>query len=96
MKLKFDSSLDYQKEAISAVCDVFQGQMTKQTLFSVVPVDIQQSLCYMEEAEQKVLKQGIGNCLQINRNNILSNIRAVQLRHDLPLSETLGKADIYV
>ena len=91
MKLKFDSSLDYQKEAISAVCDVFQGQMTKQTLFSVVPVDLQQSLCYVGEAEQKALKQGIGNCLQINRKDILSNIRAVQRRHDLPLSETLGK-----
>ena len=35
MKLKFDSNLGYQREAISAVVDVFRGQKVKQTLFTV-------------------------------------------------------------
>ena len=31
-----------------------------------------------------------------NTVDFLETVRQVQLRHDLPLSETLGKADIYV
>ena len=31
MKIKFDPNLDYQQEAIEAVCSVFKGQETLQT-----------------------------------------------------------------
>ena len=42
MKLKFDAGLDYQQEAIAAVRDVFQGQMPKQSLFSVAAINQEQ------------------------------------------------------
>ena len=38
MKLKFDSTLDYQQEAIAAARDVFQGQTPKQSLFTVAAI----------------------------------------------------------
>ena len=35
MKLKFDSDLDYQKEAVSSIVDIFKGQSIAQADFTV-------------------------------------------------------------
>ncbi len=35
MKLKFESDLDYQLEAIKSITDIFEGQETMQTNFTV-------------------------------------------------------------
>ena len=35
MKIQFDADLDYQAEAIRAVCDLFEGQEVCNTLFTV-------------------------------------------------------------
>ena len=35
LQLKFDSHLDYQDEAISSVIDLFEGQTTSQSIFTV-------------------------------------------------------------
>lgn len=91
MKLKFDAGLDYQQEAIAAVRDVFQGQMPKQSLFSVAAINQEQmSLNFAHSPQQLSLVQGIGNRLTIDREDLLKNIRSVQLRHGLPQSVTLG------
>ena len=91
MKLKFDSTLDYQQEAIAAVCDVFRGQMPKQSLFTVATmVNEQISLGFDNGVEQLSLGQGIGNRLTLDREDLLDNIREVQLRHGLSQSTALG------
>lgn len=36
MKLHFEPNLDYQMQAIEAVCDLFQGQETCRTEFTVI------------------------------------------------------------
>ena len=35
MKLKFDSNLDYQTEAVKAVTDLFDGQSSMMSYFSI-------------------------------------------------------------
>ena len=90
MKLKFDSTLDYQQEAIAAVRDVFQGQTPKQSLFTVAAIaNEQMSLGFGDESQQLTLGQGIGNRLMLDEEDLLNNIRAVQLRHGLPQSNSL-------
>lgn len=67
MKLKFDSTLDYQQEAIAAVRDVFKGQTAKQSLFTVASVDYEQlALGFATKPEQLILGQGIGNRLELD------------------------------
>ena len=82
MKLKFDSSLDYQQEAVIAVADVFRGQTAKQSLFTVGSSN-QVRLAF----DQK----GIGNFLNVLPEDILTNIREIQLRNGLKQSTSLGK-----
>ena len=91
MKLKFDAALDYQQEAIAAVRDVFQGQMPKQSLFTVAALTNEQlTLGFGNESQQLTLAQeGIGNRLMLDEEDLLNNIRAVQLRHGLPQSKSL-------
>ena len=73
MKLKFDSNLDYQQEAISAVIDVFRGQKVKQTLFPV-SLALQSSLAFDGG-------QGIGNKLNLDKEELLKNIRDDVSKH---------------
>ena len=90
MKLKFDAALDYQQEAIAAVSDVFQGQTPKQSLFTVAAITNEQmTLGFGSESQQLTLGQGIGNRLMLDEEDLLNNIRAVQLRHGLPQSTAL-------
>jgi len=91
MKLKFDSTLDYQQEAIAAVRDVFKGQTAKQSLFTVAAIaNEQMSLRFGCETQQLTLGQGIGNRLELDDEDLLKNIRDVELRHGLPQSVSLG------
>ena len=90
MKLKFDADLDYQQEAIAAVRDVFQGQTPKQSLFTVAAITNEQmTLGFSSESQQLTLGQGIGNRLMLDGEDLLNNIRAVQLRYGLPQSTAL-------
>lgn len=91
MKLKFDSTLDYQQEAIAAVRDVFRGQTAKPSLFTVMQREVEQlSMSFGGEQQQMVLGQGIGNRLELDEDDLLKNIREVQLRNGLSQSEELG------
>ena len=91
LKLKFDSALDYQKEAIAAVRDVFKGQTAKQSLFTVAAIAHEQiSLGFGDKNQQMTLGQGIGNRLELDSEDLLKNIREVELRHGLPQSTSLG------
>jgi len=92
MKLHFEPNLDYQLTAIEAVCDLFRGQETCRTEFTVTRGfgTGQQSLPGMES------ELGIGNRLQLLDNEILSNLENIQLRNGLRPSETLSSGDFTV
>ena len=70
MKLKFDPSLQYQRDAINAVVNVFDGQPFVQTGAMAFQF-LQSGGLFQDEL-------GIGNRLTLPENEILKNLRAVQ------------------
>ena len=92
MKLHFEPNLDYQLAAIEAVCDLFRGQEVCRTEFTVTrdPADPQQRLAFAQN------DLGIGNRLTLLDDEILANLREVQLKNGLVPSETLESGDFTV
>jgi len=78
MKIQFDSSLDYQKEAINSIVDVFQGQEICEANFTVYSPEFlakQHNIGFNEI--------GYGNRLTINDGQLLENIQKIQLANGL-------------
>lgn len=92
MKLHFEPNLDYQLQAIEAVCDLFRGQETCRTEFTVTsdPADPQQRMGFAEN------DMGIGNRLTLLDDEILKNLNAIQLRGGLAPSPSLASGDFTV
>ena len=90
MKLQFEPDLDYQQDAIAAVRDLFQGQETCRTEFTVSH-GLDGQLPGFEEGEL-----GVGNLLQLPDEALLANLRQVQLRNGLFPAESLRSRDFTV
>jgi type III restriction enzyme len=90
MKLHLEPNLDYQLQAIEAVCGLFHGQETCRTEFTVTKHSMQQSLPGMEN------DLGIGNRLTLLDDELLANLHAIQLRHGLAPSASLASGDFTV
>lgn len=92
MKLHFEPNLDFQLQAIDAVCDLFRGQETGRTVFTVTKdaVGGQQALAYAENG------LGIGNRLKLMDEQVLANLNGIQLRNGLAPSTTLASGDFTV
>lgn len=93
MKLHFEDNLDYQQAAIESVVDLFQGQEINRTEFTVTyrPEDSAQGSFGITESEL-----GIGNRLELLDDEILENLRTIQLRNGLRPSESLTSGDFTV
>ena len=92
MKIQFDPNLAYQKQAFDAVKDVFKGQKTCLTNFTVAPLKLtSQELFFGLENNL-----GIGNRLKLLNEDILKNIRETQFRNGLAPSEKLNSMDFTV
>ena len=70
MKIKFDPDLDYQREAIDSIVEIFAGQQ----------------YCRADFTGDLI----IGNHLSLSEQEILKNVRAIQLRNGLALSDTVA------
>ena len=91
MKLHFEPNLDFQHNAIEAVCDLFRGQETCRTEFTVTSdIGLQLRLSGMEN------ELGIGNRLHLLDEEILANLNEVQLRNGLRPSPSLASGDFTV
>lgn len=88
MKLHFEPNLDYQLQAIEAVCDLFRGQEICRTEFTVTR-DVSAAQAQMAFAESDL---GVGNRLTLLDDELLKNLGDVQLRHGLPPSGALTSA----
>ncbi len=93
MKIKFDPDLDFQHEAISSITGIFEGQETCQTNFSVVPLNYDPK---MNLGLEKHYDLGIGNRLKLLDEDILKNVRDIQLRNGLAPSEALDSMNFTV
>ncbi|MDE2705430.1 MAG: DEAD/DEAH box helicase family protein [Gemmatimonadota bacterium] len=92
MKLHFEPNLDYQLQAIEAVCDLFRGQEVCHTEFTVThnTADAQAGLGFAES------DLGTGNRLSLPDDQILANLNDVQLRNGLPPSASIDSGDFTV
>ena len=92
MKLHFEPNLDYQLQAIEAVCGLFHGQETCRTEFTVTRdgANAQANLSFAEN------DLGIGNRLTLLDDELLANLHAIQLRHGLAPSASLDSGDFTV
>ena len=90
MKFQFEPDLDYQQDAIAAVCDLFQGQETCRTEFTV-SYGLDGQLPGFQEGEL-----GVGNLLQLPDEALLPNLRQVQLRNGLYPAESIESRDFTV
>ena len=96
MKLHFenpytDDRLNYQRDAIEGVCDLFRGQEICRTEFTVTKDTTQQlRLPGMEN------DLGIGNRLHLLDDEILANVNDIQLRNGLRPSASLDSGDFTI
>lgn len=84
MKIKFSDSLEYQKEAIDSIVNVFEGQSIAKSNFTV---SVQgQNVGFFEN------ELGIGNRLDITQDEIEENINIIQMENSLPRTNFRDKA----
>ena len=90
MKLHLEPNLDYQLQAIEAVCGLFHGQETCRTEFTVTRDTATGQMSLLEN------DLGIGNRLTLLDEELLANLHAIQLRHGLAPSVSLASGDFTV
>jgi len=86
MKLKFDSNLPYQQEAIASVTDLFAG-LTGQGVDSTLDFGRRAGLLWNE--------LGIGNIALPSHVELLKNLHAVQIRNRVSKSRALIESGEY-
>ncbi len=74
MKLKFDPSLEYQRDAINAIVDVFDGQPISQAEFA---------LSLAADAGLFQSELGVKNNLSLSDEAILANVHKIQEANDI-------------
>ncbi|MBA3923204.1 MAG: DEAD/DEAH box helicase family protein, partial [Nostocaceae cyanobacterium] len=80
MKLKFDSKLAYQLEAIQSVTDLFEGMPQEQSELEI----------NFGETDSTLFNEfGIGNKLMLSNEQILQNLHSIQARNQVLKSRIL-------
>ena len=92
MKFQFEPDLDYQLDAISAVCDLFRGQESQRGEFSISAA-LAEDKAQMGFAENAL---GIANSLNLPADSVLENLRETQRRNGLRRSDSLDSLDFTV
>ncbi len=90
MKFRFEPDLDHQRPAIEAVCDLFRGQETERTEFTVSSIENHGQI----DAFGSEL--GVGNRLVISEALLFKNLRDIQVRNGLETSASLASHDFTV
>ncbi len=93
MKLHFEPDLDFQREAIEAVCDLFRGQEVCRSEFTVTAHAPDGPQMKWEFAASSL---GVGNRLTLSDEEIFKNLKKVQLRNGIPPSNSLASGDFTV
>lgn len=100
MKIKFDSNLEYQNEAITSIVEIFKGQEICHSNFSVPALESKNSQLHLSQINMfsddknelddiEISNMGFGNKLNLLQEELLENIRSVQLKNGLPQTECL-------
>ena len=86
MKLKFDSTQQFQLSAIKSTIDLFEGQPLKRGDFEI----------NFDEGSLKFDYTGIGNNLIINKEQILKNLNNIQSYNNISRSDTIDTLNFSV
>lgn len=81
MKLKFDPNLDFQDQAINSVIKLFKGQNILNSQFTVSTLK--------GHLGKKENEHGIGNALELDKEDLLNNLRKIQLENGISQTKTL-------
>jgi type III restriction enzyme len=92
MRIKFNSDLAYQKDAVDATLGIFAGQEIRQINFSVPMIKNDEQM----DLFSKQSDLGIGNKLELLPEDLLENVRKIQIKMGLKQSENLGSMDFTV
>lgn len=82
MTIKFESHLEYQDDAVNSICDIFEGEEIFQSNFSIGMAKGTQGNLYDNI--------GVGNSIKMIEEDMLENIRRIQLRNGVPQSTEQG------
>ncbi len=107
MKLHFEPDLDYQEAAIEAVAGLFRGQEINRTEFTVIrrpmaertgQTDLDLGAFLGPQGELGLVESelGIGNRLTLLDDEIMANLKDIQLRNGLAPSTALTSGDFTV
>ncbi len=91
MKFQFEPDLEYQRDAIAAVCDLFRGQEACRSEFAVARASVNAVQLGLLENDL-----GVGNLLILPDDAILANLKEVQLRNSLLPAPSLESRDFTV
>jgi type III restriction enzyme len=83
MKLQFDPNQPYQLDAIAALTDLFEGQPQGTPEYSVIQMGDWGGMF----AGQEQTELGVGNQILLSSDKLLANVRAVQARNDIDISD---------
>jgi len=89
MKLQFDANLDYQGQAVSSIIDLFKGQVQSQSLFTVFYGGGEEN----GQTGMRFTRNGIGNKVDLDDDEILTNLQGIQLRNGIKQSQQLVSRD---
>jgi type III restriction enzyme len=92
MKIKFNPNLEFQNEAIDAVVNIFEGNPTCQSNFTVAYASDQTG------TEGRLMSNlGIGNKLDTNfdEEDIRKNVNNIQLKNGLAQSDNIKKGEYH-
>ena len=91
MQFQFEPDLDFQQEAIAAVCDLFRGQEAGRSDFTIA-----HSVDDTELPGFAANELGVGNRLALPDDALLENLQAVQRRNGLLPAGVLDSRDFTV
>lgn len=81
MKLQFDPNQDYQKQAINAIVDIFEGQ----------PLSSNELDFTLTHGSLSLSENGVGNNIMLTDEQILKNVQEIQQQNGIePISELDG------
>ena len=92
MKLHFEPNLDFQLQAVEAVCGLFRGQEICRTEFTVT-IDTADPQARFAFAQNDL---GIGNRLTLLDEELLNNLKNIQLHNGVSPSDGLDSGDFTV
>ncbi|MDI9356877.1 MAG: DEAD/DEAH box helicase family protein [Chitinophagaceae bacterium] len=81
MKLQFDSSQDYQLQAVQTVIDIFEGQPLNKGNFEVSYA--------MDGASIAFTEKGVGNRLVLSEEQLFANVQKLQVKNNIKQSNKI-------